>query len=145
MTFTYKHITWYNLVMINKGGRPPKFESVEQLQSLIDSYFTHCDQEEKPYSVTGLALWLDTSRETLINYEEKKEYFDTIKRAKLRCENWVEEGALMNKINATSAIFNLKNNYGWKDKTEQELSNPDGNLKSVTIIKSNGGTNQTTS
>ena len=28
----------------------------------------------------------------------------------------------------TGTIFNLKNNYGWKDKTEQEISNPDGSL-----------------
>jgi phage-related protein len=102
------------------GGRPLKFNSVEELESMIDSYFIECDQSKKPYSITGLAVWLDTSRETLINYEERPEFFDTIKRAKVKCENWVEEGALMNRINATSAIFNLKNNYGWKDKTEVE-------------------------
>jgi len=100
------------------GGRPLKFESVEQLESMIEEYFTYCDLEKKPYSVTGLAIWLDTSRETLINYEERPEFFDAVKRAKLRCENYVEEGALTNKINATSAIFNLKNNYGWVDKKE---------------------------
>jgi phage-related protein len=102
------------------GGRPLKFNNVEELESMIDSYFIECDQSKKPYSITGLAVWLDTSRETLINYEERPEFFDTIKRAKVKCENWVEEGALMNRINATSAIFNLKNNYGWKDKTEVE-------------------------
>jgi len=131
--------------MTHPGGRPLKFESVEQLESMIEEYFTNCDIEKKPYTITGLALWLDTSRETLINYEERPEFFDTIKRAKVKCENWVEEGALMNRINATSAIFNLKNNYGWKDKTEQELTNPDGNLKTLVIIKDNGITNQTSS
>lgn len=126
------------------AGRPPKFESVEQLESLIESYFINCDQEKRPYTITGLALWLDTSRETLINYEEKEQYFDTIKRAKSRCENWVEEGALMNRVNATSAIFNLKNNYGWKDKTEQDINNPDGNLKTITIFKNNGSQDKST-
>lgn len=100
------------------GGRPLKFESVEALEEMISGYFLDCDQNKRPYTITGLAIWLDTSRETLINYEERPEFFDTIKRAKVKCENYVEEGALMNRINATSAIFNLKNNYGWKDKTE---------------------------
>jgi hypothetical protein len=129
----------------NPVGRPPKFSSVEQLDSLIESYFENCKQENKPYTITGLALWLDTTRETLIDYQENKgyEFSDAIKRAKLKCENWVEEGALMNKVNPTSAIFNLKNNYGWKDKVEQELSNPDGNLKTITIIKTNGNKDNT--
>ncbi len=108
--------------MAHPGGRPLKFKSVEDLEEMIAGYFTYCDQEKKPYTITGLALWLDTSRETLLNYEERPEFFDTIKRAKVKCENWVEENALMNKVNATTAIFNLKNNYGWKDKTEQEVS-----------------------
>jgi hypothetical protein len=115
------------------GGRPLKFESVEQLESMIEEYFTHCDLEKKPYTITGLALWLDTSRETLINYEERPEFFDTIKRAKVKCENWVEEGALMNRINATSAIFNLKNNYGWKDKTETDVTTNGKDLPSPII------------
>ena len=28
---------------------------------------------------------------------------------------------MLGKANATFSIFNLKNNYGWKDKTEQEI------------------------
>jgi len=116
-------------------GRPPKFESVEQLESLIESYFTHCDTEKEPYTITGLALWLDTSRETLLDYQEKDGFSDTIKRAKLKCENWVEKGMLGNKVNPTAGIFNLKNNYGWRDKVEQEVTNPDGNLKTIIINK----------
>jgi len=126
------------------AGRPPKFESVEQLESLIESYFINCDQEKRPYTITGLALWLGTTRETLLDYKEKPEFSDSIKAAKSRCENWVEEGALMNRVNATSAIFNLKNNYGWKDKTEQDINNPDGNLKTITIFKNNGSQDKST-
>jgi len=104
------------------AGRPLKFQSVQELQDRIDSSFSECEEKEKVVSVTGLALYLDTSRETLLDYQEKPEFSDAIKKAKLRCENWVEEGALSNKVNATSAIFNLKNNFGWKDKQEMEHS-----------------------
>jgi hypothetical protein len=76
--------------------------------------------EQKPYTITGLALALDTSRETLLDYEEKQEFSDTIKKAKDRCHNYVENSLLTS--NPTGAIFNLKNNYGWKDKTEQDIT-----------------------
>lgn len=75
---------------------------------------------QKHYTITGLANFLETSRETLINYENKEEFFDTIKAAKDRVENYWEE--LLIGSNATGPIFNLKNNYGWKDKTEQDIT-----------------------
>ena len=45
-----------------------------------------------------------------------------VKMAKKIVENWVEEKSLTGDINATTAIFNLKNNFGWKDKTEVETT-----------------------
>jgi len=111
-------------------GRPLKFQTKEQLETLIESYFEDCKQNTKPFTITGLAIWLDTTRQTLLEYEgevegreeKSKDFAYTIKRAKQRCENWVEEGALSNKVNPTSAIFNLKNNYGWKDKNETDIT-----------------------
>ncbi len=100
------------------GGRPLKFQSVQELEKKIDAYFKKCDKDKKPYTITGLALALDTSRETLVNYEDREEFFDTIKRAKLRCENYLEEGMITNRLNPTACIFNAKNNYGWRDKSE---------------------------
>ena len=34
----------------------------------------------------------------------------------------LEENALSNKTNSTFTIFNLKNNFNWKDKTEVETN-----------------------
>lgn len=75
---------------------------------------------QRPYTITGLANFLGTSRETLINYENRDEFFDTIKGAKDKCEQYWELQLLG--PHATGPIFNLKNNYGWKDKTEQDLT-----------------------
>jgi len=88
--------------------------------------------EQIPYTVTGLALALDTSRETLINYEDRVEYFDTIKVAKERIQNYLELN--LNSPSPTGTIFNLKNNYGWKDKTESEITNPDGSLNPMNAL-----------
>jgi len=71
---------------------------------------------QKHYLITGLANFLHTSRETLINYENKDEFFDTIKAAKARVEEYWEK--LLIGSNATGPIFNLKNNYGWKDQSQ---------------------------
>lgn len=112
-----------------KVGRPPKFKTVAELEASIQAYFDSCwdlDEQGKkvrvrPYTITGLALALDTTRETLLDYENVYEEFsDTIKRAKLQCQNYVEEGMIMGKVPAIPAIFNLKNNYGWKDKMETD-------------------------
>lgn len=143
--------------MTHAGGRPLKFQSVEELQKKIDDYFYMCDPhteditewveardsdgklkkdkyglnylvevnhkvktKQVPYTVTGLALALDTSRETLINYEEKEEFFDTIKKAKDKIQNYLELN--LNSPSPTGTIFNLKNNYNWKDKTETDVT-----------------------
>lgn len=80
-----------------------------------------------PYTVNGLALFLDTTRETLNKYEYMPEFTDTIKRAKTRIENELELGLYGN--NVTGLIFNLKNNYGWKDKTETDITTKGESIK----------------
>ena len=99
------------------AGRPLKFKTPKELEEKINDYFTMCDAQDKPYTITGLALALDTDRKTLLNYEEREEYFPTIKKAKLRVENYAEE-KLFKGGNSVGIIFNLKNNYGWKDQQE---------------------------
>ncbi len=108
------------------AGRPRKYTRVEDMQQAIDKYFNDCDLKDEPYTMSGLALALDfDSRRSLINYcdyedEEEKEFLPTIKKARAKCEANIEKGLLSGKYNATGAIFNLKNNYDWKDKQEIE-------------------------
>jgi hypothetical protein len=118
------------------GGRPLKFESVEELETQINVYFDDCDKLDdtrvwshdeitevvgekgparlctncwkpartrgcllvsgrlklpRPYTVTGLALWLNTTRQTLLDYQNKDEFFDTIIQAKQRIKNYAAE------------------------------------------------------
>lgn len=93
--------------------------------------------DQIPYTITGLALALDTSRETLINYENREEYFDTIKKAKLRCEHFNERMLFGN--NPTGTIFNLKNNYNWKDRNETDLTSNGQTLSLTTLLTSIDG------
>ncbi|EJT6169398.1 terminase small subunit [Clostridium perfringens] len=114
----------------NKGGRPLKFKSPEELQSKIDAYYEWAKENKKHITITGLAWFLDTNRQTLLRYEEedsellksvsedvRQAFRDTVKRAKARVEMEYEE-SLYNKNSAVGAIFTLKNNYGYVDKQE---------------------------
>lgn len=107
--------------MAKRVGRPRKFKSARDLERKIEAYFDKCDQEGDPHTITGLALALDTSRRVLCEYERDPEFSNAIKRAKGRCEHWIERNALMGKINPTFAIFALKN-YGWSDRQQFEHS-----------------------
>lgn len=107
-------------------GRPLKFSSVEELEQKIEGYFESCEDADgyniRPLTVTGLALALDTTRRTLLDYEYRDdEYSHAIKRAKQRIENYAEEALFINKQTA-GVIFNLKNNHGWLDKQEMTMS-----------------------
>lgn len=138
-------------------GRPLKFQTVKELKQAINDYFESLFEprfdmwgnpvinkatgrqmmkKSKVATVTGLAVALGTTRETLLDYELGKhdgkdltveqlaeneqieDFSDTIKEAKLRIYSDTEQQLYQGK--AIGAIFSLKNNYGWKDKTEVE-------------------------
>jgi len=109
-------------------GRPRLYNSAEELEVLIDKYFKDCIKDNRPYTMSGLAYALGMDRRTLINYSKEEEYFHTIKKAKDFVEQYVEEKLLTNSGVTTGVIFNLKNNFDWKDK--QEI---DANVKTQEI------------
>lgn len=140
------------------GGRPPKFTSKEQIQVLIDKYFEDCkghqyvdpktgepvyDKNGYPVivdseipTVTGLALGLGfTNRMSLLNYQGKAEFRDTIILAKTRIEKYVET-RLFDKDGANGAKFSLQNNFkGWDvDKQKAEESSGSSAIKIICDI-----------
>lgn len=119
----------------NKGGRPLLFKTPEELQERIDQYFDDCDEGPlRPYTVTGLAVALDTDRSTLLRYEKEDEYYDTIKKAKAIIHNYAEESLWKSGIVA-GVIFNLKNNWGWRDQSETDITSGGEKIEGVQIYK----------
>lgn len=90
----------------------------------------------KPFTVTGLAVWLDTTRNTILLYEsgfyddENSQFSHTIKKAKAIIEEKIEE-KLHDSIRHTGLIFNLKNNFGWRDKLEIDHTTKDKEMNGV--------------
>ena len=104
-------------------GRPLKFKSIEELQKKGIAYFEECDKKKEPYTITGLALALDTFRPVLMDYanglydDRDKNFSTCVKRLKLFCENYAEKRLFGN--TPVGAIFALKN-YKWTDRVEIE-------------------------
>jgi len=107
------------------GGQPMKYKTVEELQEAVDNYFAvdafmtnSSGESEYLPTMAGLALSLDVDRRTIVNYSHNEQYFPTIRKAKAKIESFIETRLYGN--NVTGCIFNLKNNFDWKDKQEIE-------------------------
>jgi hypothetical protein len=127
-----------------KVGCPPKYKTVKEMQEKIDAYFAECagyivkDKDgnpmldkydepviagRKPLTITGLALALGFStRQALLNYQDKEEFVDTVLRAKAKVEQYAEE-RLYDKDGANGAKFSLANNFkGWAEKQQVDAN-----------------------
>lgn len=133
------------------GGRPPKYATPQELQEAIDAYFLEIDTYNaqntpltRPYTMTGLAMAIDLTRQGLIEYSQKKDggFSDSIRRAKSKVERFNEE-QLYRTGQVTGVIFNLTNNFDWKHKSETDLTTkgqPINNLneKDMEILRNAG-------
>lgn len=115
------------------AGRPPKFNTPEEMQQAIDQYFAQCNDDNPPL-ISGLAYHLDMATESLRRYGENDQFSAIVKKAKQRIEMSFEKN--MYGGQCTGSIFWLKNNAGYRDKTEQEVSGPDGGpIKNEWVVK----------
>jgi hypothetical protein len=135
------------------AGRPAKFNSPDEMQTAIDAYFAECDPHpvqvmfektnpktklvevktetrlsyQVPYTMTGLARALGfESRSSLVDYRKRGKFSHTLLAAKLKIEEQVEIRMLTSNGVVAGIIFNAKNNFGWKDKQEQEVTGANG-------------------
>ena len=115
-------------------GRTPTFTSAEEMQEKIDAYFASCEREllrdadgnpvlnkngepvyvgGRPMTIQGLALALGfTSRQSLLNYKAKREFVDTVTRARLRVEQYAAE-RLFDRDAQRGAQFTLAYGFGY--------------------------------
>ena len=65
-----------------KVGRPLKFKSAEEMASVFDAYFDSTPQNK--YTVTGLVLASDMSKQLFADYGKREEFIDATRREQ-RC------------------------------------------------------------
>lgn len=153
-----------NQYAIGNSGKPKKYESVEEMEEVIQKYFDGCDSHTKevydkknqevktikdpiPYTIEGLALALDfDDRSSLLDYQKEKgyeEYFHTIKNAKLKVQQNKIVNGLNGNYNCAVAIFDLKNNHGYRDKNETDLTSGGERLTAPVIYIPDNGRRKT--
>lgn len=141
--------------MAERTGPKLKFKTVKTLQTAIDRYFKICADRKRTVvtkqgkkvviscpkmpTVTGLALYLKTNRQTLINYTEREGYADVILMAKAKIEAATEDG-LFEKDTFKGAQFSLSNNFNWAEKKEV-----DGKQTITVVSTSYAGASQSAS
>jgi len=114
------------------GGRPLAFETPEELQEAVDAYFdspptrtisANGGTVDIPIvTMSGLANHLGfADRQSLYDYEKRKEFSCIIKRARLRVE--MEYEGNLHFPGCTGSIFALKN-MGWQDKQDLNHTYP---------------------
>lgn len=77
-----------------------------------------------PPTISGICLFLDIDRSTWQNYgdaESEPKKAAVVRNARARIEAYLEEQLLTREKSVQGIIFNLQNNYGWKNKTEVEI------------------------
>jgi hypothetical protein len=121
-------------------GRPPKFETPEELETKIEEFFEYCIEEKEIPDVEGLAVFLDTTRKTLFEYEKKPDFSNTVKRAKEKIFHKKKQLAFQGKMNATVFIFDAKNNHEYTDKQELDHTSGGEKINIPPIIWANGTT-----
>jgi hypothetical protein len=108
----------------------PIYKQVPRLNNAKKQIY-HTEYVENP-SILGMCRYLEINRSTLNRYESEEQFCNTIKRAKERVEEFLEN-QLYRKEQVTGVIFNLKNNFGWKDKQEIESNNTNDNTIHVKL------------
>ena len=134
----------------SNAGRPPKWTSPEDMQKAIDEYFLRCEGTpmtdenglpilnkygepvmlgKRPPTTAGLALHLGFSdRTSLLDYQERDEFYLTITRAKQRIEDYIES-RLYDKEGSNGAKFALSCNFRrWNDKQEVSITSQNVNV-----------------
>lgn len=110
--------------------RKLKFEDPEELEKKIARYFETAAAADKPPTMSGLALFLQTNRMTLLNYidsaktdgnSKKAQCGELLVMAKAQIECFLEEKLITNYSRGLE--FVLKNGYqGWSDKAAVTVS-----------------------
>lgn len=105
------------------GGRPTKY-SEQTLETAKDYIANHNDYGDVIPSVVGLAVALETHRDTVYDWvkdKNKPEFSDIVKRLATNQERKLLNGGLDNSFNPTIAKL-LLGKHGYSDKQETDIT-----------------------
>lgn len=117
------------------GGRPSDYDP------------KYCDEiiefMARGLSKEAFAGQIGVAKQTIYNWmDAHKEFLDAVKEAESKCELFWEELGLVGttegkNFNATTWIFNMKNRFKWKDRTD--VTSDDEKLPTTIQVVNYGG------
>ncbi len=122
---------------MSEAGRPRLYNDPESFAQAAEDYFALCEARDRKPTLAGLCLHMGfCDRESFSHYASYgPEYSRTVTRTKLRMEDDRQQ-ALLSKDKFTPGIaLDLQNNHGWRNKSETEVSGPNGGPIQVTRIE----------
>jgi DNA-binding transcriptional regulator YiaG len=105
----------------NKGGRPTKYH--ETYIQEVDQFIKERIEQKTIPTIEGFAFRIGVDVETVDRWRDKhKRFSGAIKRLKIIQSDILQLGIYNNTGNVAGGIFLLKNNHGFKDKHETDLT-----------------------
>jgi len=104
-------------------GRPRLYPDSKAFADKADAYFAFVEANGKMPTLSGICLFMGFSdKQSFSNYATYGDEFSlTVNKARLMIED--DRNQRLAKADfSPGIIFDLKNNHGWKDKTEQEVT-----------------------
>jgi hypothetical protein len=118
-----------DIQIVNKGGRPTKYEELEDLKFEIDKYFSECEVNKKAPIWHDMLVKLSISDRTLLRYRSNEDdkyngFDDVIKKAEQRFSSFWQQYALDHPNLQSFCMFQLKqpHNGGFIDRPKDDKS-----------------------
>lgn len=125
-----------NSLNVRQVGRPRLVQSVKELEERAEAYFKDCNDKNEPYGMAGLAYALGfTDRKSLSDYSSYGEKFaETLSVIRLRVEADKEKRLCSRDHFTPGVIFDLKNNFGWKDSQDLNIGGQEGRPLDIRVV-----------
>ena len=136
----------HNLDLLSLEPIDCKIENAEVIDGRCYDYLETCIRNSMKPGLAGLALAIGVSRGTLLNYINgvtpvPNQNRETLQRYYVLLNALLEDYTQNGKINPVSALFLLKNNFGYKDTQEfvvnnniQEESTPESLIEEANLL-----------
>lgn len=121
ISFTQKAVDQFGEEICNDAGEPITYRAFI-----------------RPPSISALCLYLGIEKRTWANYAEDPDMAPVVEHTKAQVEAYLEEQLTIREKGVQGIIFNLQNNYGWKNKQEVELgekTRKEMNVNSISLAE----------
>lgn len=122
----------------------PRFKSAEELEGRIRDYFDNSLKRGQPLTISGMANSIGVNRKTFLEYQDWYKHSQDpldlalglrinriISHALAICEQYAEEKLFDGRMKPQAIIFQMVNNFGWRNKLDVEATSNSEELSEI--------------